>query len=87
MPFSRKILCLLVIFSCIDVQECKGLKARGYGGDGPPVQCKKVDCPTFNIIHSEKEFEIRNYSQSLWVTGPSIQGPSFMGGFAVGQSM
>ncbi|KAL1561749.1 hypothetical protein AAHA92_04414 [Salvia divinorum] len=75
-------LCLLVIFSCIVVQECKGPIAKGYGGDGPPTQCKKVDCPTFTVIHSEKEFEIREYNQSLWVTAPSLLQYSIMGGLA-----
>ena len=62
MSSLRKTFCLLVIFSCIVVQECKGPKTKGYGGDGPSLPYKKVQCPTFTVIHSKKEFEIRKYS-------------------------
>ena len=60
----------------------KNAKTKGYGGGGPPVPCTKVDCLIYTVIHSEKEFEIRNYSQSLWVTRPSLIQYSVMGGLA-----
>lgn len=83
---SRKTI-LLIIFSCIVLQKCKGRESKGYGGDGPPVQCKNINCPSFTIIHSEKEFEIRNYNQSLWVTSPSILQYSLVGGLERGGIM
>ncbi|XP_047946024.1 uncharacterized protein LOC125192480 [Salvia hispanica] len=87
MSLLRMTLWLLVIFSCIIVQKCKGHETRGYGGDGPPVQCNKIECPAFTIIHSEKEFEIRNYSQALWVTAPSVVQYSIMGGIGIGEKI
>ncbi|KAL1561738.1 hypothetical protein AAHA92_04403 [Salvia divinorum] len=77
---STKTLCLLFIFSCIVVQECKGREARGYGGNGPPVQCNRVDCPSSTVIHSEKEFEIRQYKPAIWVTAPSVVQSSIQAG-------
>ena len=50
----RKTLSLLMIFSCIVVQECKRPEIKGYGQGGPPAPCTKVDCPTYTIIHTEK---------------------------------
>ncbi|XP_057779516.1 uncharacterized protein LOC130998099 [Salvia miltiorrhiza] len=75
---SRKTLCLLMFISCISIQECKGDDAKGYYN--PPVECSRVDCPPFTVIYGEKDFEIRNYSQSLWVTAPGVEQYSLMGG-------
>lgn len=77
---STNTLCLLIIFSCIALQECKGRETRGYGGNGPPVQCNKVDCPSFTVIHSEKDFEIRQYKPARWVTAPSVEQSSIQSG-------
>lgn len=76
--FSSKTLYLFLFFSCIVVRECKGVEIKGYN---PPTHClTTVDCPKYNVIHSEKEFEIRNYSEALWVTAPPVVQYSIMGG-------
>ncbi|KAK6157346.1 hypothetical protein DH2020_011594 [Rehmannia glutinosa] len=39
-------------------------------GYPPSVNCATRDCFSYEVIHSQKEFEIRDYQHSYWVTPP-----------------
>lgn len=76
---SRNVAYFFMFYYCILlVKECKGGEIKGYDS---PIQCNEVDCPKYNVIHSEKEFEIRSYSQALWLTNPPVVQKILMVGY------
>lgn len=56
----RRATYFLMFFYCIFVSN--GGEIKGYDS---PMQCNNIDCPKYDVIHSEKEFEIRSYTQAL----------------------
>ncbi|KAI3459505.1 hypothetical protein Pfo_016168 [Paulownia fortunei] len=73
----RRAFCLLMFLYLVP-SECKG---DGYK---PAPNCTSVECPPYNVVHSEKEFEIRSYKDALWVSSPKISETSYLGGVARG---
>ncbi|KAL3635660.1 hypothetical protein CASFOL_020207 [Castilleja foliolosa] len=51
--------------------------SQGVTGYAAPAICKTRECVPYEIIHSEKEFEIRKYNITYWVETPSINSNSY----------
>ncbi|KAL3635661.1 hypothetical protein CASFOL_020208 [Castilleja foliolosa] len=69
-------LCLLCLFELGYSQGVKGYPA--------PSICKTRECVPYEIIHSEKEFEIRKYNVTYWVETPLINSKSYKDAYQKG---
>ncbi|KAL3623613.1 hypothetical protein CASFOL_032429 [Castilleja foliolosa] len=68
----RKALFFLFVF--VIVSKCMGGQDQAY----PTAKnCKTHECPSYTVVHSQKEFEIRSYKEAQWVSGPKIQSDSY----------
>ncbi|KAG8367177.1 hypothetical protein BUALT_Bualt16G0045500 [Buddleja alternifolia] len=70
----RIALCLFVAFVSSILSECNG---QGYK---PAPTCARLECPSYSVVQSEKEFEIRNYNDALWVSSPKIESNTYREG-------
>ncbi|KAA8529989.1 hypothetical protein F0562_034407 [Nyssa sinensis] len=52
-------------------QPCEG---KGYE---EPLNCKHLECAPYRVIHSLKDFEIRNYRNATWMSTPPINSSSY----------
>ncbi|KAG9448020.1 hypothetical protein H6P81_014148 [Aristolochia fimbriata] len=43
-----------------------------------PPTCNRIECPKFNVIHAESEFEIRKYNSTMWSSTSPIEDISFV---------
>ncbi|KAL3625306.1 hypothetical protein CASFOL_030760 [Castilleja foliolosa] len=41
------------------------------------ANCKTNECPSYTVVHSQNEFEIRSYKEAAWVSGPKIPSNSY----------
>ncbi|CAA0836825.1 SOUL heme-binding family protein [Striga hermonthica] len=41
-------------------------------GYEPAPNCKRFQCASYAVVHSQKEFEIRKYDEALSVSAPSV---------------
>ncbi|KAK4439011.1 hypothetical protein Salat_0235800 [Sesamum alatum] len=49
------------------------LKSGGSGGVGVfPPTCNRIECPSYDVIHSGDGFEIRRYNSSVWISTQPI---------------
>ncbi|KAK6151997.1 hypothetical protein DH2020_014632 [Rehmannia glutinosa] len=46
-------------------------------GYPPAPTCARYECPSYSVVQSEKEFEIRSYKDALWVSGPKVVAKSY----------
>ncbi|KAL8035988.1 hypothetical protein ABFX02_12G130300 [Erythranthe guttata] len=64
---------ILSTFICVlFLWECNG--EEGYT---PAPNCARLECPSYSVVHTEKEYEIRSYNNALWVSGPTIPSKSY----------
>lgn len=50
------------------------VKGRYYG---VPDNCKRLECPSYAVVHSQVEFEIRKYQSALWMSTPLLNSSSY----------
>lgn len=55
---------------------CKG-SSSGHVGVFPPT-CNRIECPSFDVIHSGNGFEIRRYNLPVWMSTSPIDDISFV---------
>ncbi|KAI3447191.1 hypothetical protein Pfo_003856 [Paulownia fortunei] len=67
----RRALYFLFVFLYLVLSECQG---EGYK---PAPNCARYECPSYSVVHSEKDFEIRSYQDALWLSGPKISSKSY----------
>lgn len=51
---------------------------------GFPPQCTRIECPTYDVVHSGDDYEIRVYNSSMWATTSPIDDISFVDGTLTG---
>ncbi|KAH6806621.1 hypothetical protein C2S51_031452 [Perilla frutescens var. frutescens] len=61
----------LVISLYLVVSKCNG---EGYK---PAPNCAKNECPSYTVVHTQKEFEIRSYKDAQWLSSPKIPSISY----------
>ncbi|KAK4785697.1 hypothetical protein SAY86_002386 [Trapa natans] len=44
---------------------------------GIPDNCKRLECPSYTVVHSQADFEIRKYQTALWMSGPPLKSTSY----------
>ncbi|KAI8572441.1 hypothetical protein RHMOL_Rhmol01G0198800 [Rhododendron molle] len=83
MGLVRKDFALVVIaMALFGSMLCQG-KAKTKGFEVPP-NCEKLECPPYQVIKSQKDYEIRSYKRALWVSSPQINSTSFNDGSGKG---
>ncbi|XP_047336479.1 heme-binding protein 2-like [Impatiens glandulifera] len=50
----------------------------------PPPSCSRIECPVYNVIDTGKDYEIRQYNSSMWMSTSSIQDISLVGAAKTG---
>ncbi|KAK3018257.1 hypothetical protein RJ639_004492 [Escallonia herrerae] len=73
-----RLLLLLVASLPLFGQLCEGV---GYE---QPASCGRLECPAYQVDHTQKEFEIRRYEPATWVGTPAINSSSFKDATATG---
>ncbi|KAF8040968.1 hypothetical protein BT93_B3016 [Corymbia citriodora subsp. variegata] len=68
---------LVVIFTVASVLAfgCQG--KEGVSGYEEPANCKKIECPPYEVVHSQDEYEIRRYENASWVSTPPINSTTY----------
>ncbi|XP_078434374.1 uncharacterized protein LOC144705522 [Wolffia australiana] len=66
-------------FSLICIRE-----SAATGAFPTPPNCGKLECPSYDVVFSGKDFEIRRYKKALWISTPPISGNSFQNATAKG---
>ncbi|KAH7849327.1 hypothetical protein Vadar_016355 [Vaccinium darrowii] len=61
---------------------CEG-KADSKGFE-EPLNCKKLECPPYQVIETQKDFEIRSYTSARWVSSTQRNSTSFKDGSSKG---
>lgn len=49
-----------------------------------PPNCKRIECPEYDVIHVGNGFEIRRYNSSTWMSTSAIDDISFVGATRTG---
>ncbi|CAA6660053.1 unnamed protein product [Spirodela intermedia] len=65
---------LLVMIACFSVSV---RESAATGGFPKPPNCKILECPSYKVVFSGKDFEIRSYRNALWISSPPINSSSF----------
>ncbi|XP_078434817.1 uncharacterized protein LOC144705853 [Wolffia australiana] len=53
------------------------------GGDGAvqgypvPSNCRFIECPTYKVVYSTPNFEIRRYPNDLWISSPPVSSKTY----------
>ncbi|CAA7396367.1 unnamed protein product [Spirodela intermedia] len=47
------------------------------GGFEEPSNCRILECPSYQVIHSQPDLEIRSYRKATWVASPPITSFSY----------
>ncbi|GFP98869.1 heme-binding protein 2 [Phtheirospermum japonicum] len=58
-------------------------KSGGGLGVFPPT-CSRIECPSYDVVHSGDGFEIRRYNSSMWVSTRPIDDISFVDAGRIG---
>lgn len=75
-------LVLVVLSLSLFYLECLGVKeVMGYP---PSVNCAKQECAPYQVVHSQKEFEIRIYNNSTWMSSGFITTVSYTVAYSAG---
>lgn len=64
---------LLVMLACLSLSVRESAATGGF--PKPPI-CKTLECPSYKVVYSGKDFEIRSYPNALWIS-TSINSSSF----------
>ncbi|KAK1319070.1 hypothetical protein QJS10_CPB04g00111 [Acorus calamus] len=51
--------------------------AEGLEGYAEPYNCGILECPSYEVIHSQEEFEIRRYRGAVWMSTHPISSSSY----------
>ncbi|KVH93117.1 heme-binding protein 2 [Cynara cardunculus var. scolymus] len=81
-----KLSVLLSLLSDVKLGSWPGLLSQKQTvavGEFPP-QCNRIECPTYDVIHSGDGYEIRVYNSSVWATTSPIDDISFVDGTRIG---
>ncbi|KAF9689024.1 hypothetical protein SADUNF_Sadunf01G0048900 [Salix dunnii] len=65
-------LTLALCISTIMFEQCKG---RGVYEE--PANCLRLECAPYQVIHSQKDYEIRSYKTATWISTSPINSNSF----------
>ncbi|KAK4763627.1 hypothetical protein SAY87_013065 [Trapa incisa] len=52
-----------------------------------PDNCKRLECPSYTVVHSQADFEIRRYQSVLWMSTPPLNSTSYTDATGRGFSM
>lgn len=77
----RRASCCLLVFVWLVVAECGG---KGYA---PPPNCARYECPSYAVVYSNDELEIRSYDDAQWMSTPKISAKSYSEGAKKGFHM
>ena len=53
---------------------CEG---KGYE---EPLHCKKLECPSQEVMDCQKDHEIRSYHKVMWMSSPLVKSSSYKDG-------
>ncbi|KAL7094098.1 hypothetical protein ACP275_11G080400 [Erythranthe tilingii] len=70
------VLVVLVLFCCKMSTEGKGYKEA--------FNCKQLECPKYEVMHTGKQFEVRKYEVATWMSTPTINSTSYSDAVARG---
>ncbi|XP_058092932.1 uncharacterized protein LOC131239305 [Magnolia sinica] len=77
--FSKRLILLLVLYLCADKGE-----AMGYG---KPATCESLECPAYEVVDQQKEFEVRSYKNAVWMSTSLINATSYKEAAGMGFNM
>lgn len=70
MAASVLLLTLLLLVSLLSASS--NLMGNNGGGGGGvavfPPTCNRIECPSYDVIHTGNGFEIRRYNSTMWVS-------------------
>ena len=66
-------LVFLLVLSLGVFDVCEG-KGKGYE---EAVNCKRLECAPYEVVHSQKDYEIRSYTTSMWISTPPLNSSSY----------
>ncbi|XP_004511094.2 uncharacterized protein [Cicer arietinum] len=49
-----------------------------------PAPCKRIECPIYDVIENGKDYQIRRYNSSVWISNPPIRQFSIVTANAIG---
>ncbi|KAL0406602.1 UNVERIFIED_CONTAM: hypothetical protein Slati_3974100 [Sesamum latifolium] len=67
---------LLNLLSASNLNLWAGNKAGPVGVFRPT--CNRIECPSYDVIHTANGFEIRRYNSSMWMSTKPIDDVSFV---------
>lgn len=81
-----KLSMLLSLLSDVKLGSWPGLltQKQTVAVGGFPPQCNRIECPTYDVIHSGDGYQIRVYNSSMWATTSPIDDISFVDGTSTG---
>lgn len=68
--YATKLICVSLVVSVIIMLD-------GVVASQPPP-CSRLECPTYKLIDSGDNYEIRNYTDIVLVTTSPVQGQGFV---------
>ncbi|KAJ0103207.1 hypothetical protein Patl1_05413 [Pistacia atlantica] len=69
---------VLVVIVCMSMGiSIRASEEKGYE---MPLNCKKVECASYEVIDSQKEYQIREYKKAMWVSALPINSSSYEDG-------
>ncbi|KAL6511574.1 hypothetical protein OROGR_021171 [Orobanche gracilis] len=57
------------------LKPCQG-NTQGYV---EPESCRRYECPEYEVVESQKEYQIRSYKLANWIAAAPIRSTSFVG--------
>lgn len=51
-------------------------KGQSLGYEKSP-SCGSLACPSYEVLHSQEDFEIRSYKAAVWMSTPPINSSSY----------
>ena len=65
--FLTLALCIAIMF-----EQCQGRSAYAE-----PANCLRLECAPYQVIHSQKDYEIRSYRTATWISTSPINSNSY----------
>ncbi|KAF3791085.1 Heme-binding protein 2 [Nymphaea thermarum] len=68
---------LTVLLFLLSVHQAVAIGNGGAAPYGIPLNCKSLECPLYEVVTRQSEFEIRHYKAPVWMSTPSINTTSY----------